>query len=98
MGKINPEVIEDAPLAEAVEKLYMMMPVFICGVNRKANVGNFETVDVYAGIALPLPGAVGASEETLREIVAATAELAISMVAKETADRYTAIKNMMAGQ
>jgi hypothetical protein len=28
-------------------------PVFICGVNRKINIGNFENIDVYAGITLP---------------------------------------------
>lgn len=97
MPKINRDTNDPAPLAEAVERLLMTVPVMICGVNRKANIGNYETVDVYAGVTLPMPEAVGASPERLREIVAETAELGISMAAKETADRYTAIKNLMSG-
>lgn len=98
MSKINRDADDPSPIADAVHKLIVSAPVLIIGVNRKANVGNYETVDVYAGIALPMPEAIDASPEVLREVVAEYAELGISIVAKETADRYTAIKNMMSGQ
>lgn len=98
MAKVNREVNDPSPIAEAIERvLHDTAPVLICGVNRKANIGNYETVDVYVGVTMPMPEALGASPEELRTIVAEHAELGISMAAKETADRYTAIKNLMSG-
>lgn len=69
-------------------------PVFIAGVNRKANVGNFETVDVYAGVALPLDVDPSNTEELTKAIEEA-ASLGFAMVSKEAGDRYGLIKGSL---
>ena len=32
-------------------------PVVITAVQRKANIGNYETIDIYCAVSLPLVGA-----------------------------------------
>jgi len=56
ISKSAQEQSTDAPLDQAVSSLagevtISTNPVFICGVNRKVNIGNFENVDVYAAIS-----------------------------------------------
>ena len=93
--KLQPDPHEEgSPIGATVEKLLSAMPVFICGVNRKANIGNFENIDVYSAVVLPLPDAVGADAEELRATVAAAAELGFEIVSTETFQRYDLIKKM----
>lgn len=67
-------------------------PIFICGVNRKINIGNFENVDVYAGITIPLTGVNPLDKEAFNEAVKEAAAYGFSLVSRETGDRYTLIK------
>lgn len=67
-------------------------PIFICGVNRKINIGNFENVDVYAGITLPLTNVSLKDKEALTEAVKDAAAYGFSLVSRETGERYTLIK------
>lgn len=68
-------------------------PVLVCGVNRKVNVGNFETVDVYASVALPM--AVDPHDhEALTAALEECARVGFALVSKEASDRYWHIKNM----
>jgi len=67
-------------------------PIFICGVNRKINIGNFENVDVYAGITIPLDNVSISDKEALSEAVKNAAAYGFSLVSKETGERYTLIK------
>jgi hypothetical protein len=67
-------------------------PIFICGVNRKINIGNFENVDVYAGITIPLPNINPQDKDALAEAVKNAAAYGFSLVSKETGERYTLIK------
>lgn len=71
-------------------------PVLITGVNRKANVGNFETVDVYAGLAIPLGLDLDGNFELLAEIVEKAAIYGFALTSKEVAERYQTIKNSTA--
>ena len=67
-------------------------PIFICGVNRKINIGNFENVDVYAGITIPLENISLSDKEAFTEAVKNAAAYGFSLVSKETGERYALIK------
>jgi len=73
-------------------------PVFICGVNRKINIGNFENIDVYAGVTIPLINIDPSDREALSEAVKAAAVDGFSMVSRETGERYTLIKESQQGK
>jgi len=73
-------------------------PVFICGVNRKINIGNFENIDVYAGITLPLGDVSLENKEDLRNAIEEAAAYGFSLVSKETGDRYLLIKESQQGK
>ncbi len=73
-------------------------PVLICGVNRKVNIGNFENVDVYSAIALPLNNVSLEDQEKLTEAVKEAASYGFSLVSKETGERYQIIKDSQQGR
>ena len=52
-------------LLQAGELAVTTQPVFVCGVNRRLNTGNYEHLDIYAGIALPVAGASTEDMEAL---------------------------------
>jgi len=101
MPKINKSAQEqstDSPLDQVVslnsgEIAFSSSPIFICGVNRKVNIGNFENIDVYAGITLPLNGVSLDDKEALQLAVQEAAAYGFSIVSKETSDRYSLIKD-----
>lgn len=72
-------------------------PVFICGVNRKINIGNFENIDVYAGITLPLDNVSMDDKAKLKEAIEEAAAYGFSLVSKETGERYLLIKESQQG-
>jgi len=73
-------------------------PVLICGVNRKINTGNFENIDVYAGLAVPVMAFPdGEDPEKFKDAVAAAAELGFSLASSETGERYKMIKDLQSG-
>lgn len=93
---------EDSLVAEAVERQLKIMPgiLYFAGVSRKANVGNYETIDVYSGIGIPvglLDESKSLNEETLRTIASEAADIGFSIVSAETWERYSLIKNMQDG-
>lgn len=100
MPKINKTAQEqstDSPLDQIVglstgEIAFSSSPIFICGVNRKVNIGNFENVDIYAGITLPLNNVSLEDKESLEEAVREAAAYGFSLISKETGDRYSLIK------
>lgn len=67
-------------------------PIFICGVNRKINIGNFENVDIYAGITIPLVGVDPQDRDALNLAVQEAAAYGFSLISRETGDRYNLIK------
>lgn len=64
----------------------------IAAVQRKANVGNYETIDLYMAVALPVKDVDTADKESLTEALNEAAAYAFNVAAKETGDRYVAIK------
>lgn len=73
-------------------------PVFICGVNRKINIGNFENIDVYAGITIPLTDVDPSDREALSEAVKQAAADGFAIVSRETGERYSVIKDSQQGK
>ena len=93
----------DSPIDQVVNLMTQEIsistnPVFICGVNRKVNIGNFENIDIYAGITIPLTGVDPLDREALSEAIQAAAADGFSMVSKETGERYTLIKESQQGK
>jgi hypothetical protein len=91
------EQTTNSPIDQAVSSLtgeisLSSNPIFICGVNRKINIGNFENVDVYAGITIPLENIDFSDKEAFSEAVKNAAAYGFSLVSKETGERYTLIK------
>lgn len=107
MPKINKSAQEmsssDSPIDNAVgmiagEVSLTTAPVLICGVNRKINIGNFENVDVYAAVAIPLINASFEDRDHLRLMIEEAASYGFSAVSKETGDRYSLIKESQQGK
>lgn len=97
MPKINPDTNDPAPVANIIEQtlaniVVTTQPVVICGVNRKVNIGNFETVDVYAGVALPLGSVSIEDQAQLREVLTQAAAMGFELVSREANERYNLLK------
>lgn len=106
MPKITKNAHEEStgsPIDQVVSNMpaeisFSSNPIFICGVNRKINIGNFENVDVYAGITIPLVNIDPSDKEALSEAVKEAAAYGFSLVSKETGERYTLIKESQQGK
>lgn len=81
---------------QAVTLVHTMQPVVMLGVNRKINIGNFENIDVYAAVSLPLNASYDDVED-LKQAVIDAAEIGFAMTSQETGNRYTAIKELQKG-
>ena len=91
MSKINPESHEDFITNQLKETNGVAS--LVCGVNRKINLGNYETMDIYCSLTLPIPNIHGLmSEEELAPIVDDAAATIFALVSHEVNDRYTLIK------
>ena len=103
ISKTAQEQSTDSPIEQAVNLMAQEIsistnPVFICGVNRKINIGNFENIDVYAGVTIPLVDVNPLDREALTEAVRQAAVDGFSMVSRETGERYTIIKDSQQGK
>lgn len=106
MPKINKSAQEESlgsPIEQAVnlvsgEISVSSTPVLICGVNRKVNIGNFENIDIYAGITVPLNGVDPSDREAMAEMVKEAAAYGFGLVSKETGERYMLIKEGQQGK
>jgi hypothetical protein len=106
MPKINKSAQEsssfDSPIDNVMNSVSADLaittsPVFICGVNRKINIGNFENIDVYAAVTIPLPNVSFEDKEGLRLAIEDAAAYGFAVVSKETGDRYSLIKESQQG-
>jgi hypothetical protein len=68
-------------------------PMVLCGVQRKINTGNFENIDVYCAVSIPL-FCLPDDAETFFAAVRAAAELGFTLSSQETGERYNVVKNM----
>lgn len=68
-------------------------PTIVASVNRKANVGNFESIDVHCSITMPVDGLPQEMDlDSFKQVVADAAKLGFDIAAEETGQRYTSIK------
>lgn len=67
-------------------------PVVITGVQRKINIGNYETIDVYCAVSMPQGDIDPTDKEALEKMVREAAEIGFAATSKEVSDRYAFIK------
>lgn len=102
MAKINTGA-SDKTNDDLGQKLTPMMsnltittnPVVICGVQRKANIGDFETIDAYCAVALPLGEVSLVDQDALGEAIKEAAAYGFHVTSSETLDRYKIIKESL---
>jgi hypothetical protein len=87
-------------LADAVEAfgpqalMHAGYPMLLAGVNRKINTGNFENIDVYCAISVPIMLVPGQDLEAFKQAVVEAAEIGFGIASRETGGRYAKIKEM----
>ena len=91
------ENVDDRSLADHIQEglaniSITTKPVVIVGVQRKANIGNFENIDVYAAVALPVDVPLFSSPEQLTQALRDAADYGFQLVGTATAERYNTIK------
>lgn len=102
MPKVNKTAQEESTNSleqmsiEAVKGI-IPYPVMISGVNRKVNTGNFENIDVYSGIAIPIMLLPSEGLDAFKEAALEASELGFALTSSQTAAKYTAIKEMISG-
>lgn len=94
MPKINPENNNNLSdkMSQFPEIQVSTTPVLVCAVSRKINIGNFETVDIYSALSIPLANGSWEEKEKLEEYVRNAAEFGFGLVSQETGSRYSLIK------
>lgn len=104
MGRINDSALDQSnnPIPQAVESevqvvLHTGTPMLFAGVNRKVNIGNFENIDVYCAISVPIMLVPQQDIDAFKAAVAEAAELGFQLASKETALRYAKIKEAQSG-
>lgn len=93
--KAQDSAAETALHADAIPEAtkHTSFPTLVASVNRKVNVGNYESIDVHCSITVPVDGLPQEWDfETFKEMVSQAAELGFDICSKETGQRYTAIK------
>jgi hypothetical protein len=91
----------DSALANAVEQAMSSVaittsPILISGVNRRINIGGWEHIDVYSGLALPVLGVSTEDLEALKEALVDAAEIGFQITSQQTYERYLRVKNNQA--
>lgn len=64
-----------------------------CGVQRKVNIGNFESIDVYCAASVPVEIEDPQDKEELHSKLIEAMEDMISITSKVTAEKYEIIKS-----
>lgn len=73
-------------------------PVVITGVNRKANIGNFENIDLFLAIAIPMTTEASLEDpEAFEAAITRAAEVGFGAASRETWNRYNKIKESQEG-
>jgi hypothetical protein len=101
MPKLNKNALEETnnileTLGIEAVKASISVPILFCGVNRKVNTGNFENLDVFAGLGVPVISFPW--QENFKEAVADAAQLGFSLTSKEAGERYNQIKELQSGR
>jgi hypothetical protein len=68
-------------------------PVVICGVQRKINIGNFENIDVYCAVAMPLDISHCVDNDQVTEMIDVKLDELLHITSKKTSEKYNLVKN-----
>jgi len=104
MSRINENNQQPSPVADSIEKTLANIavstnPVIICGVNRKVNIGNYESVDIYAGICLPVAENFdSANLDGITAVLEKVAEYGFKLTSQEANKRYQLLKEFQKGE
>lgn len=99
MANLNPGAIEETSslmdhVTQALDSLTITTkPVVICGVQRKINIGNYENIDIYCGLALPVDVEADMDTEAVMTAIEGTIRKAFHVTSSETMERYQYIKD-----
>lgn len=99
MAKINrntkDEAVNDLEVASIEAfKASIPYPMMICGVTRKVNIGDYENIDVFNAIAVPVMAFPHEDLEAFKQAAVDAAELGFTITSGETGKRYTTIKQV----
>lgn len=104
MSRINENNQQPTPIADSIEKTLSNIsitsrPVVICGVNRKVNIGNYESVDIYAGICLPIGEEFDHLDpDSFSDTLEKVAEYGFRLTSQEANKRYQRLKDFQKGE
>lgn len=104
MARIHPEDQEPTPVPNAVqlalnEVVVSSSPIIITGVNRKINIGNYESIDIYAAVALPTSFQFDEGDmEAFTGLLESVAEYGFRVTSQEANKRYQLIKELQSGK
>ena len=84
---------KDKNLSNLITSLEGNMPKVFCGVQRKINIGNFESIDVYCAASIPVEINNLTDLNEVHDKLTAAMEEMIAITSKETAEKYNLIKN-----
>jgi hypothetical protein len=74
-------------------------PTVVCGVSRKVNIGNFENIDIYAGLSIPVEALPSDFDDFdgfsthVKDVI----DKGFALASKEVSDRYHYIKDLQSG-
>lgn len=98
MGKINPDTPQEATNQLAEASMMAVYPSLVCGVSRKVNIGNYENIDVFSSISVPVLEVPHEDLEAFKDAVQEAAQIGFAVVSTETGERYHKIKELQAGE
>lgn len=99
MAKINTNAKDEAvsdieTAAMEVVKGSIPFPMMICGVTRKINIGDYENIDVFNAIAVPIMEFPQDDLDAFKQAAMDAAELGFAITSGETGKRYNTIKEL----
>ena len=108
MPKLSNEVKDEAmslspeqmfKIALESGNIHMSLPVVTTGINRKINTGNYENIDVFMGVSLPvfMMPVTPEDYEKFKEAVTQAAKEGFLEASRNTGDRYNMIKELQSG-
>lgn len=99
MAKINRDTKDEAisnvetAAMEAI-KASIPFPMMICGVTRKVNIGDYENIDIFNAIAVPIMSFPHEDLEAFKQAAVEASELGFTITSGETGKRYATIKEV----
>lgn len=95
MANLAPDAVSNE--TKAFDSISKDQGSLTCGVSRKINIGNFENIDVYCSVTLPVDLVRVEDMTQLKETIEVVAAEGFNMTSKETTSRYELISQLTKG-